>query len=147
MKTKIKEQENSISELSSAVESFLKIQAIVKKLLIELLEDIEAIVPQERFKVTVSMIDPKIVKPFTPRLRKSVGMTKRQIFMKERQDSAELCLKELTDSCNLSRSLLCEQFRTDQRKTMDLWGSQTDNMKSGAPGKKSQYSDISADTI
>ena len=32
LKTKIKEQENSISELSSAVERFLKIQPIVKKL-------------------------------------------------------------------------------------------------------------------
>ena len=32
LKTKIKEQENSRSELSSAVERFLKIQPIVKKL-------------------------------------------------------------------------------------------------------------------
>jgi hypothetical protein len=32
LKTKIKEQENSVNELSSAVELFLKIQPIVKKL-------------------------------------------------------------------------------------------------------------------
>ncbi len=62
-KTKIKEQEHSINELSSAVELFLKIQAIVKQPV------------ARKIKVTVSNIDLKIVKPF---IRKVCGHLKRQ---------------------------------------------------------------------
>ena len=73
LKTKIKEQENSISELSSAVERFLKLQPIVKKLQGNISNISKHVVP--KFKVTVPKIDdPEIVKPFTPS-KKFVGMT------------------------------------------------------------------------
>ena len=78
LKTKIKEQEHSINELSSAVERFLKIQPIVKKLQGNILKIPKEAVAQEKIKVTASNIDPGIVKPSTPSLEKSVGMTKRQ---------------------------------------------------------------------
>ena len=68
LKTKIKEQENSISELSSAVERFLKIHPVVKKLQGDISNISKHVVP--KFKVTVPKIDDsKIVKPFTPSLR------------------------------------------------------------------------------
>jgi hypothetical protein len=78
LKTKIKEQENSINELSSAVERFLKIQPIVKKLQGNILKISKQAVALEKIKVMASNIDLEIVKPFTPSLGKSVGMTKRQ---------------------------------------------------------------------
>jgi hypothetical protein len=64
LKTKIKEQENSINELSSAVERFLKIQPIVKKLQGNILKISKQAVAREKIKVTASNIDPEIVKPF-----------------------------------------------------------------------------------
>ena len=101
MKTKIKEQENSISELSSAVERFLKIQPIGKKLQGTISKISKHVVPQDQFEATVPKIDEsEIVKSFTPPLEKSVGMTKQQA-MKEMQDSAEHHLKLPTDSSGL----------------------------------------------
>ena len=83
LKTKIKEQENSISELSSAVERFLKIQPIVKKLQGNISKMSKHVVPQDKFKVTVPKIDdPERVKPFTPS-KKFVGMTVRQPSMEK----------------------------------------------------------------
>ena len=75
LKTKIKEQEHSINELSSAVERFLKIQPIVKKLQGNILKISKQAVAR-KIKLTVSNIDLEIVKPFPPSLEKSVGMTK-----------------------------------------------------------------------
>ncbi len=57
LKTTIKEQKNSISELSSAVEGFLKVQAVVEKLQRNILKILKQVVPQERFRVMVSNID------------------------------------------------------------------------------------------
>ena len=77
LKTKIKEQENSISGLGSAIERFLKIQPIVKKLQGNISKISKHVVPRDKFKITVPKIDDsEIVKPFTPSLEKSVGMTK-----------------------------------------------------------------------
>ncbi len=126
-----------MGSLEQMVESFLKKQAVVKKLQGNVLKISKQVVPHERFKNTVSKIDPEIVKHFTQSLEKSVGMTKRQIFMKECQDSAESSLKELTDSCKLYPGdplydLLCKKFWKDQRKTMDRWSHHKDNVKSGA---------------
>jgi hypothetical protein len=73
LKTKIKEQESSINELSSAVEHFLKIQPIVKKLQGNILTISKQAVA---IKVTASNIDLEIVKPFTPSLEKFMGMMK-----------------------------------------------------------------------
>ncbi len=70
---KDQEQENSISELSSAVERFLKIAYSQ-----EIARDIKATVTREKIKVTVSNIDLDIVNPFAPSLEKSVGMRKHQ---------------------------------------------------------------------
>jgi len=98
LRTNIKEQDNSISEVSSAVESVLKIQAVVKKLQGNISKISKQVVPQERFKVTVSKIGLETIIPFTPPLETFVGMTKRQIFMKEWQDSAESRLKKLNES-------------------------------------------------
>ncbi len=78
LKTKIKEQEHSINEVSSAVERFLKIQPIVKKLQGNILKISKQAIAREKIKVTASNIDPEIVKSFAPSLEKSVGMTKRQ---------------------------------------------------------------------
>ena len=60
------DQENTISELSSAVESFLKIQPIVKKLQGNIAKISKQVDTQRKSEVTVSKIDPEIVKPFTP---------------------------------------------------------------------------------
>ncbi len=98
LRTNIKEQDNSISEVSSAVESVLKIQDVVKKLQGNISKISKQVVPQERFKVTVSKIGLETIIPFTPPLETFVGMTKRQIFMKEWQDSAESRLKKLNES-------------------------------------------------
>jgi hypothetical protein len=71
LKTKIKEQEHSINELSSAVELFLKIQPIIKKLQENILKILKQTVAL-KINVTVSNIDQEIVKPFAPSLEKSV---------------------------------------------------------------------------
>ena len=57
LRTNIKEQDNSISEVISAVESVLKIQAVVEKLQGNVLKILKQVVPQERFRVMVSKID------------------------------------------------------------------------------------------
>ena len=86
LKTKIKEQEISLSELSSTVERFLKIHPVVnnvKKLQGNISNISKHVVPQDKFKVTVPKIDDsEIVKPFTP-TKKFVGMTVRQPAMKK----------------------------------------------------------------
>jgi hypothetical protein len=66
LKAKIMDQENTISELSSAIESFLKIQPIVKKLQGNIAKISKQVDTQKKFEATVSKIDPEIVKPFTP---------------------------------------------------------------------------------
>ncbi len=73
LKTKIKGQENSINELSSAVERFLKIQPFVKKLQGNILKVSKQAVAREKIKATALNIDQEIVKPFTPSLEKSVA--------------------------------------------------------------------------
>jgi hypothetical protein len=60
------DQENTISELSSAVESFLEIQPIVKKLQGNIAKISKQVDTQRKLDVSVSKIDPEIVKPFTP---------------------------------------------------------------------------------
>jgi flagellar biosynthesis chaperone FliJ len=144
LKTKIKEQETSINELSSAVESFLKIQPIVKKLQGNLSKISNQVVPQEQFKVTVSK--PEIVKPFTPSLEKSEVMTKHQILMKEWRDSAESALKDYSDQCQIypgdeSYDKLCKTFWKNRHKTESKWNRQMDIMMTGIPDKKSQCHD------
>ena len=83
LKTKIKEQEYSIRELTSAVECFLKIQTIVKKLQVNISKISNHVVPQDKLiKVTVPKInDPEIVEPFTTSLKKQVGTTKHKPTM------------------------------------------------------------------
>ena len=96
MKTKFKEQENSISELSSAVERFLKIQPIVKKLQGNISKISKHVGPQDKFEVTVPKIDDsEIVKPFTPSLEKFVGMTTHQEPMENSALSQYLREQEL----------------------------------------------------
>ena len=65
LKANIIDQENTISELSSAVERFLKIQSIVKKLQGNFAKISKQVDTQKKLEVTVSKIDPEIVKPFT----------------------------------------------------------------------------------
>ena len=65
VQVKIKEQKTAISELSSAVERFLKIQPIVKKFQEDIAKISKPVDTQRKFEGTVSKIDPEIVKPFT----------------------------------------------------------------------------------
>ena len=93
LKKKIKEQENSIRELSSAVERFLKIQPIVKKLQVNISKISNHVVQQDKLiKVTVKIDDPEIVKPFTPSLEKSVGTTKHKPTMSKEAKAAMITL-------------------------------------------------------
>ena len=66
LEAKIMDQKNTISELSSAVECFLKIQPIVKKLQGNIAKTSKQVDTQRKFEVTVSKIDPEIFKPYTP---------------------------------------------------------------------------------
>ena len=84
---KIKEQETAISELSSAVERFLKIQPIVRKLQGNIAKISEQVDTQRIFEVTVSKIDPEIVKPFTPS-KNSMDKAENQTAMESQTMSA-----------------------------------------------------------
>jgi hypothetical protein len=129
LRTNIKEQDNSISEVSSAVESVLKIQAVVKKLQGNISKISKQVVPQERFKVTVSKIGLETIIPFTPPLETFVGMTKRQIFMKEWQDSAESRLKKLNESdpFNLFQEIQHATLVKKSKVTLIRFGSISDS--------------------
>ncbi len=156
LRTKIKEQEISISELSSAVESFIKIQFVVMKLQGNISKISKQVVPQERFKVTVSKIDPKIVKPFTSSSEKSVGMTKHQESMgnaalSQYLSEQEFLLESQTGLCGLhpgdkAYDNFCEMFWNSCCKTINKLSSQADNVKYCAPDKKSQCHNTRADT-
>ena len=93
------EQEYSISELSSAVERFLKIQPIVKKLQMNISKISNHVVPNvDKFKVTVPKIgDPEIVKPFTPSLENAEVMRTHQEPMENSELSQYLEHLELPD--------------------------------------------------
>ena len=148
LKTKIKEQENSISELSSAVERFLKVQPIVKKLQVDFLNISKHVVPEDKFKVTDPKIDDsEIVKPFTPSLEKWT----KQRAMKEIQHSAEYCLRFLTDSSGFypgdpAYEKLCKKWWKDHNKEMEKLKRLPDNVESGTSDEISQCQDTSADT-
>jgi hypothetical protein len=155
LKTKIKEQENSISEVSSAVERFLKIQPIVKKLQVNISKISNHVVPnvpQDKFKVTVPKIgDSEIVKPFTPPLEKPVVMTK-QRAMKEMQESADNRLKRLIDDTGLrpgdpAYDKVCKMHWKSHNKEMEKLKRLPDNVESGTSDEKSQCQDTSADTM
>ena len=109
------------------------------------------VVPKDKFKVTVPKIDEsERVKPFTPSLEKSVGMTKQQA-MKEFRDSAEATLKLLTDSSGLypgdqTYDKMCKIFWKDHHKEMEKLKRRFDNVKSGTSDEKSQGQDTSTDT-
>ena len=87
LKAKIMDQENTISELSSAMESFLKIQPIVKKLQGNIAKISKQVDTQKKFEATVSKIDPEIVKPFTPS-KNSMDKAENQTAMENQTMSA-----------------------------------------------------------
>ena len=128
----------------------MKIHPVVKKLQGNISNISKHVVHQDKFKVTAPRIDDsEIVKPFTPSLEKSVGLTKQQA-MKEWQDSAKSILKELAESSGLipgdkAFDELCDKFWKDRRKTMDMWNRQAGIVKSGISDEKSQCQDTSAD--
>ena len=110
-KTKIKEQENSINELSSAAERFLQIQPIVKSLQGNILKISKQAVAREKIKVTASNIDLEIVKPFTPSLEKSVSMTKRQTDnVKSGTDKNSQCHYHTTKYPKTSEKKSCKRL-------------------------------------
>ena len=161
LKAKIKEQENSISELSSAVECFLKIQPIVKKLQVNISKISNHVVPnvpQDKFKVTVPKIgDPEIVKPFTPSLENAEVMTTHQ----EPMENSELSqyMKHLEFQLELQTrpgglhpgdpmyDNFCKMYWKSYQKEIDqLKCRQANNVKSVTSDEKSQCQDTSADT-
>ena len=163
LKAKIMDQENTISELSSAMESFLKIQPIVKKLQGNIAKISKQVDTQKKFEATVSKIDPEIVKPFTPsknsmdkaenqtamenqtmsalKARYNVIMMRPDIFGDEIAAVTQAMLaqsnKELKEAkCNKRKS----------KRTMDDLRCQDDQMKSSTSDKKPHCRRTRADT-